>query len=70
MFGPLAQLLVGLAALVYGGEQVVDGASALARECGLSKLFAGVTFVAVGSSIPEIATSVYSGVYSAPALVV
>lgn len=69
MFASLAQLLVGLVALVYGGERVVDDASAIAREWGMSTLFVGVTFVAVGSSIPEIATSIYSGLYGAPSLV-
>ncbi|MFB6206824.1 MAG: sodium:calcium antiporter [Haloglomus sp.] len=69
MLGPLVQVSVGLAALVYGGERVVDHASAIAHELGLSTLFIGVTFVAVGSSIPEIATSVYAGLYDAPVLV-
>lgn len=69
MLEPLLQVLVGLVALVYGGEQVVEHASAVARELGLSTLFIGVTFVAVGSSIPEIATSVYAGLYETPALV-
>lgn len=37
---------------------------------GVSTLFAGVAFVAIGSSIPAIATSVYAGVYAALVFVV
>lgn len=62
----LVLLFVGLAALIDGGDRVVKNASACAHELGLSTLFVGVTLVAVGSSIPEIATSIYSGVYRAP----
>jgi cation:H+ antiporter len=69
MLGPLLQLLVGLVGLVYGSQRVVENAAALASEWELSTLFVGVTFVAVGSSLPEIAASVYSGLYGAPAFV-
>ncbi|MFB6195591.1 MAG: sodium:calcium antiporter [Haloplanus sp.] len=70
MLEEIILLSLGLVLLIYGGEQVVGNASALARDLGLPKLFIGVTFVAVGSSIPEIATSVYSGFYRAPQFVV
>lgn len=61
----LAAVLSGLALLVAGGERTVAGASALARELGLSTLFVGVTLVATGSSLPEIATTVYAARYGA-----
>ncbi|MFC6615577.1 sodium:calcium antiporter [Halopenitus salinus] len=70
MFFPLLQLLVGLVGLVYGGKRVVDDASAFAHEWGVPRLFIGVTFVAIGSSIPEIAASVYAGLYQSPQFVV
>ncbi|WP_248896740.1 sodium:calcium antiporter [Haloplanus halobius] len=66
MFVEILFLLAGLAALVYGGELVVGGASGLAHGFGLPKLFVGVTVVAIGSSVPEIATSIYAGAYQAP----
>ncbi|MFB6072887.1 MAG: sodium:calcium antiporter [Halobacterium sp.] len=62
---PSASAVAGLAMLVYGSDQVVDGATALAHRLGVPTLFVGVTFVAVGSSIPEITSSLYAGFYGA-----
>ena len=47
----------GLAALVIGGNWIVDGASAIALKAGLSEAMVGLTIVAFGSSAPDIATS-------------
>ncbi|MDZ4259069.1 MAG: calcium/sodium antiporter [Gemmatimonadales bacterium] len=57
--GPMAALLVlaGVAALVLGGQWVVDGAVALAREIGMSDRVIGLTIVAVGTGLPELVTS-------------
>ena len=49
--------LGGLGALVAGGSLFVDGASALALALGLSERLVGLTIVAVGTSLPELATS-------------
>lgn len=48
----------GFVVLVLGSELLVSGAVTLATEAGLSKAFAGLTIVAVGTSLPELATSV------------
>lgn len=48
----------GLAALVYGGDCFVDGASAIASSLGVSDAVIGLTIVAAGTSLPELATSV------------
>lgn len=48
----------GLAALVYGGDRFVAGASGLARALGMSEAVIGLTIVAAGTSLPELATSV------------
>ncbi len=48
----------GLAALIAGGDRFVDGASGLARAIGISDAVIGLTIVAVGTSLPELATSV------------
>jgi len=48
----------GLIALVFGSRFVVDGASFVAKACGVSDLLIGLTIVSVGTSLPEIATSV------------
>lgn len=52
-----AFVLVGLALLVAGGKGVVDGAVSVARSIGLSERVIGLTIVAVGTSAPEIATT-------------
>lgn len=48
---------LGLVCLILGGKGVVDGAIRIADWLGLSKSFVAVTLVAVGTSIPELATS-------------
>jgi cation:H+ antiporter len=48
----------GLACLVVGGKLVVEGAVDLARFLGVSESLIGLTVVAVGTSLPELATSV------------
>jgi cation:H+ antiporter len=51
-------LVVGLGLLVVGARWLVDGAVAFARLLGLSELLVGLTVVAAGTSLPELATSV------------
>ena len=48
----------GLALVVLGGGLLVDGAVALARGLGVSETVIGLTIVAVGTSLPELVTSV------------
>ena len=50
-------LVVGCASLVYGGQLMVDNAAALAREWGVSERIIGLTILAAGTSLPELATS-------------
>ena len=54
----LALVAAGLAGLVLGGKWIVDGAVAMARTFGMSEALVGLTVVAVGTSLPELATSV------------
>jgi len=54
----LGMIAGGLVALFFGGEMVVRHASELARMAGLSEWLIGLTIVAVGTSLPELATSV------------
>ena len=51
-------VIAGLGALVGGGELIVNGAVNLARAFGVSEAVIGVTIVALGTSLPELATSV------------
>ncbi len=48
----------GITAIVYGGDLVVDCASKIAASFGLSENFIGLTIVALGTSLPELVTSV------------
>jgi cation:H+ antiporter len=49
---------IGLAGLVGGGKLVVDNAVAMAQSLGVSEKIIGLTIVAAGTSLPELATSV------------
>lgn len=53
-------ILGGLAALVWGGDKFVDGASGIASALGVSDAIIGLTIVAAGTSLPELATSIVS----------
>ncbi len=50
-------IILGLAGLTVGGKWIVDGAIALATAFGMSESLVGLTIVAVGTSLPELATS-------------
>ncbi|MDZ7613232.1 MAG: calcium/sodium antiporter [Flavobacteriaceae bacterium] len=50
-------ILLGLAGLIVGGKWIVDGAVNIAEMFGLSQSLIGLTVVAVGTSLPELATS-------------
>lgn len=50
-------LLVSLAAIVFGADWLVDGASAIARRFGISEFVIGLTIVGFGTSCPELVVS-------------
>ena len=54
----LALIVVGLVGLVFGSEFMVTSAVAFAKALGVSDLIIGLTIVAAGTSMPEVATSV------------
>lgn len=53
---------LGFAALLMGARFLVDGAVSVARDSGVSEAFIGLTVVAVGTSLPELATSLIAAV--------
>ncbi len=55
-------VILGLAALVIGSRFFVDGAVTLARLYGVSELVIGLTIVSLGTSMPEVATSVMASI--------
>lgn len=54
----IAFLIVGLIGLPFGADFLVTGAASIARVFGISETVIGLTLVAVGTSLPELATSV------------
>lgn len=50
-------IVLGISGLVYGGNILIDTASKIARSLGVSDAIIGITLVAAGTSIPELATS-------------
>lgn len=58
----LLAVLVGLVAVVWGSDITVDAAMALAKGFGLSERFIGLTIVALGTSLPELVTSVSAAI--------
>ena len=51
-------VVLGLVGIIFGGNYVVDNACIIAEKLGMSEQFIGLTIVAVGTSLPELVTSV------------
>ena len=51
-------MIAGLAAVIFGGDLVVDKACIIATNFGVSQNFIGLTIVAIGTSLPELVTSI------------
>ncbi len=58
----LGYLVAGLVLLVVGSQWLVSSASDIATELGVSDLVIGLTVVAIGTSLPEVATSVLAAI--------
>ena len=58
LYKSIAFLLVGVLLLKYGADNLVDGAIAIAKNFEVSDRIIAVTVVAIGTSIPELATSI------------
>lgn len=64
--GPLGKYILftvgGLAAIIFGGDLVVDSATEIAFSFGMSQTLVGLTIVAVGTSLPELITSITAAI--------
>lgn len=60
----------GLAGLIVGGDFFVDGASGIARSLGVSESIIGLTLVAAGTSLPELATSITAALKKKPGIAI
>lgn len=63
-------IVAGLAGLIFGGQFFVDGASGIARSLGVSESMIGLTLVAVGTSLPELATSIAAALKKKPGIAI
>jgi cation:H+ antiporter len=61
LWGGLAMAAAGLVGVVVGADFLVDAATTLARAAGVSEAVIGLTIVALGTSLPELATAVMAG---------
>ena len=60
----------GLLGLIFGGQMFVNGASGIARSLGVSESVIGLTLVAAGTSLPELATSVVAALKKNPGIAI
>jgi cation:H+ antiporter len=70
MLIPIAQIIGGFILLVWGADRLVAGASATARNLGVSPLVIGLTIVAFGTSAPELVVSAMAAFQGNPGLAV
>ena len=63
-------IIGGLAALIFGGSLFVDGATGIARALGVSESVIGLTLVAGGTSLPELATSIVAALKKNPEIAI
>ncbi|MBN1765744.1 MAG: calcium/sodium antiporter [Sedimentisphaerales bacterium] len=66
----LLLIVGGLAAITLGSKWIIDGSMRLAADLGVSQSLIGLTLVAVGTSLPELATSVVAAVKKNPDIAV
>lgn len=64
------QLIAGLVLLVVGGDVLVRGAVAAAKRFGVSPLMIGLTLVGIGTSAPELVTSIKAALAGSPDIAV
>ena len=62
MFVDILWIVAGLVMILVGSDWLVDGASAIARKYGISEFIIGMTIVGIGTSMPELVSSVISAI--------
>lgn len=60
----------GLAILIFASRLLVDNAVSIAKELGLSEAVIGLTIIAAGTSMPELATSVVAAIRKSPEIAI
>lgn len=65
-FGDILMVVLGIAGLVLGADLTVRSATEIAMEFGISQMVIGASVVALGTSLPELATSVVAAIKNEP----
>lgn len=63
-------IVIGLAAVVFGGDLVVDNSVIIAEKLGMSEMLISLTIIAMGTSLPELVTSVVAAAKGANGLAI
>jgi len=63
-------ILLGLLGLFFGGKYLIEGAVNIAKLIGMSEKVIGLTIIAIGTSLPELATSVVAALRHKPDIIV
>jgi len=63
-------VLIGLIGLFFGGRYLVVGAVEFAKTLGMSEKVIGLTIIAIGTSLPELATSVVAAFKKKPYFII
>lgn len=66
----LLQIIAGFILLIWAADRLISGASALARNLGVSPLIVGLTIVGFGTSAPEMLVSAMASIRGAPSLAI
>ncbi len=61
-FRQIAMIVLGIAGVIIGARVMIDAAVVMMREFGVGEKFIGLTIVAIGTSLPELATSVVAAI--------
>lgn len=62
IFSCIVKIIIGILLLKFGGDFVVDNAVSLSNFFGISESIVGLSIVAIGTSLPELATCIISGI--------
>ena len=62
LFRNIIQILIGIVALKFGGDFIVDNSVVIAEYFNISEKIISLTIIAIGTSLPELVTSVVAGV--------
>jgi cation:H+ antiporter len=63
-------IFLGLVGLFFGGKYLIEGAVNIAKSIGMSEKVIGLTIIAIGTSLPELATSIVAAIKKKPDIIV